>query len=46
MNLVLTEKRCKSCDIKLTEYEASYKKGYCMDCYKEQEQKAKELVRK
>lgn len=35
MNLVLTERQCKSCQVRLTEYEIENNSGLCMDCYKE-----------
>lgn len=35
MHLVLTERLCKSCQIRLTEYEIENNNGLCMDCYKD-----------
>ncbi|WP_183192533.1 hypothetical protein [Brevibacillus fluminis] len=35
MNLVLTEKQCKSCQVRLTEYEIENNRGFCIDCFKE-----------
>ncbi|WP_164553229.1 hypothetical protein [Brevibacillus marinus] len=35
MNIVLTERKCRVCKTKLTEYEFEHKDGLCMDCYEE-----------
>ncbi|CAM3254653.1 YhfH-like protein [Brevibacillus invocatus] len=35
MNLVLTEKMCKTCQARLTEYEIENNEGLCIDCYKD-----------
>lgn len=35
MNLVLTERLCKSCQIRLTEFEIENNDGLCMECYKD-----------
>lgn len=40
MNLVLTEKTCKVCQLKLTEYEEKNNEGLCMDCHKENQAKS------
>ena len=42
MNLVLTEITCKSCQIRLTEYEIENNQGLCMDCYKESSKEEKQ----
>ncbi|RXT15304.1 hypothetical protein [Ammoniphilus sp. CFH 90114] len=36
MNITLSERTCKQCGVKLTEYEAREKSGLCMDCYNEE----------
>ncbi|MBO8163596.1 MAG: hypothetical protein H0Z34_07790 [Brevibacillus sp.] len=36
MNLVLTERTCRICKTKLTEYEYEHKDELCMECYQEQ----------
>ncbi|GEN34725.1 hypothetical protein [Aneurinibacillus danicus] len=35
MNIVFTELTCRSCGVKLTEYEAEEKDALCMECYNE-----------
>lgn len=42
MNLVLTERTCKQCRAKLTEFESSHNKDLCMDCFKEKEESQKQ----
>lgn len=37
MNIILTERKCRVCKTKLTEYEIEHKDGLCMDCYEELE---------
>ncbi|WP_256973796.1 hypothetical protein [Brevibacillus brevis] len=37
MNLVLTEKTCKSCQARLTEYEIDNNGALCMECFKEEQ---------
>lgn len=41
MNLVLTEKTCKVCQAKLSEYEEKSNDGVCIDCYKENQNPSK-----
>jgi hypothetical protein len=41
LNLVLTEKQCKSCQARLTEYEIENNSALCMDCYKEEKDEQK-----
>lgn len=41
MNLVLTEKLCKSCQARLTDYEIENNGALCMDCYKEEQSEQK-----
>jgi hypothetical protein len=35
LNLVLTERQCRVCQVRLTEYEIENNNELCMDCYKE-----------
>jgi hypothetical protein len=35
MNITLTKIKCLGCGVKLTEYEVSEKKQYCIECYEE-----------
>ncbi|MFT9846008.1 hypothetical protein [Aneurinibacillus sp. REN35] len=39
MNIILTDRKCKQCGAKLTEYEVEEKDQYCMECYEEEVQK-------
>ncbi|MED4581936.1 hypothetical protein [Brevibacillus choshinensis] len=41
MNLVLTEKQCKSCQARLTEYEIENNGALCMECFKEDQAEKK-----
>jgi hypothetical protein len=41
MNLVLTDRTCKVCQAKLSEYEAKNNDGLCIDCYKEEKKETK-----
>jgi hypothetical protein len=38
MNLVLTERTCKLCKAKLTEFESTHNEELCIDCFKEKEE--------
>jgi hypothetical protein len=41
VNLVLTEKQCKSCQARLTEYEIENNGALCMECFKEEQDEQK-----
>jgi hypothetical protein len=41
MGVVFTNRKCKVCKIKLTEFEVSDKQQMCIDCYKENHEEAK-----
>ena len=38
MNLILLDRRCKGCGVKLTRYEIEEKNVHCMDCFDSQEE--------
>jgi hypothetical protein len=40
LNLVLTERQCRVCRVRLTEYEIENNNELCMDCYKEKREDA------
>ena len=36
MNIVLLEKKCQCCGVKLTQYEIEEKDSYCMECFEDE----------
>lgn len=42
MKIHLLEKKCRSCGVKLTEFEIEEKESFCMECYEEQDKEVTE----
>ena len=45
MQLIFTNIKCKSCFIRLTEFEASEKRGLCMDCFRDKIEEDKKIAK-